>query len=231
MSLISGNPARRLCLARIVSIIVACLAFASSAPAAMLTLNLSFEYSGAADPAGPQPWGIATFDDGGAMGTVKLTLEALNLSSGEFLTNWLFNLDPALDPNQLVFAGPVPTGAFGDPTISTGADAFNAGPAHGFDIQFGFPTKGGGGGASRFGAGESAVYTITGIATLTANSFNFPNSSGAGPFFTAAHVQGITDTGNGSSGWVSVPEPSTGLLAIVGISGWTLFSSWRRRRT
>jgi hypothetical protein len=198
--------------------------FVPTASATVVTLGLTFEYSGGADPAGPQAWATATFDDGGGTGSVKLVLAALNLTGAEFISNWGFNLDPALDPAKLKFSPPVKTGTYADPTISAAVDSFKAGPAHGFDIEFAFATKA----ADRFGAGESGEYTITGIATLTANSFKFLSGGGGGqgPFVTGAHVQGIADQGDGTSGWVTVPEPSTALTALIGFAG----AVWLHRR-
>ncbi|MBL9124735.1 MAG: PEP-CTERM sorting domain-containing protein [Planctomycetaceae bacterium] len=201
--------------------------FASTASATIITFGLGDEYSGGADPAGPLAWATATFDDLGGAGTVKLKLEAKNLSGSEFISVWNFNLDPALDPTQLVFSAPIKTGTFAAPSISTKVDAFKAGPAHGFDIQFSFATKA----SDRFGAGESVEYTITGIPSLTASSFNFLSAGGggAGKLLTGAHIQSIADVGFGSSGWVTIPEPSSFALAALGLlAGATL--GLRRKR-
>ena len=195
-------------------IVVACLAFATSAPAAVMTYDFNVEYSGATPPAGAGPWLRATFDDGGLPGSVTLTLTALNLTGGEFVNDWLFNLDPALSAKSLNFVVHSTTGTFATPIVSTGTDEFSAAGSTMFDIAVDFDNAPP---ANRFGAGESITYTITGIPTLTAHSFDFLSSSGGqGPFVSAAHVQGIGPSGN-DSGWVTgVPEPaSLGLLALA----------------
>jgi hypothetical protein len=68
---------------------------------------------------------------------------------------------------------------------------------------------------------------------LTASSFNFLSApdGGHGPFYTAAHVQGIGIDGN-FSGWVTVPEPATWALVTTGGAGLALAARrrWRRRR-
>lgn len=162
------------------------------------------------------------------MGSVKLTLSNLNLTGGEFITEWDFNLDPALDPSKLKFSPPTKSGTFADPSITAKVDNFKADGDGLYDIEFAFATKAG----DRFGAGESLEVTITGIASLTASSFNFVSTpdGGHGPFVTAAHVQGIADTGDGTSGWVTVPEPSTLALGALGAISLSLFAARRKRR-
>jgi hypothetical protein len=175
-------------------------------------------FSGTTAPAGSTPWLNATFDDGGAAGTVTLTLSATNLTGGEFVGDWYFNLDPALDSSSLLFSAPTKVGSFGDPGIGKATDAYQADGDGKYDIEFAFAM---GGAGVRFGAGESATYTITGISTLTANSFKFLSSpaGGHGPYYTAAHVQGIAIEGGTTSAWVTVPEPSSFVLAVAGILG------------
>ncbi|HMQ16165.1 MAG TPA: hypothetical protein PKC49_09345, partial [Phycisphaerae bacterium] len=147
------------------------LACAVAGHAAIIKFELSIEFSGATPPAGAAPWLTATFDDGGTPGSVDLTLETTNLVSNEFVFSWLFNLDPVLDPTSLSFSAPSKTGAFTDPVINTGVDAFMADGDGKFDIEVVFNSAGGP--ANRFGAGDSVKYTITGIAGLTAASFDF----------------------------------------------------------
>jgi hypothetical protein len=188
---------------------------ASSARAAVIAYDLSVEFSGATPPAGAAPWIRATFDDGGGTGSVTLTLASVNLVGTEFVSDWDFNLDPSLDPSALLFSAPTKTGTFGDPVINLGVDAFQAAGDGMYDIEVAFdiaPPE------DRFGAGDSVQYTITGIATLTASSFDFLSApaGGSGPFPTAAHVQGIGVEG-ANSGWVTVPEPSAALLVLFGI--------------
>ena len=74
---------------------------------------------------------------------------------------------------------------------------------------------------------DGDTYTITGIPSLNAHSFEFLSTGGAGadlPF--AAHVQGIGTSAN-QSAWVTVtPEPATlsAGMAAAGLAG------LRRRR-
>ena len=189
----------------------------------LITFDLSVEFSEATPPAEAAPWLNATFNDGGSPGSVVLTLTNTNLIGSEMVSQWIFNLDPDLNPGDLVFSPPTKTGSFTSPSISTGVNAFKADGDGKFDIKLAFAT--GGGEDDRFGAGEGVEYTITGIPSLTSGSFDFLSapSGGHGPFPTAAHVQSI---GAGEdSGWVSIPEPAAMSLLLVGAVGFV-----RRRR-
>jgi hypothetical protein len=144
------------------AVLLAALALAGAAgpaSAGTVVFDSSFEFSGGTPPAGAAPWLRATFDDKGKSGSVTLLFEALNLVDSEFVSNLYFNLDPTLDPTQLVFGSITKVGAFDDPTISTGVDAFKADGDGKYDLLFAFATSGAGGGSHRFGAGESMELT------------------------------------------------------------------------
>jgi len=197
----------------------------ASADGSVINFGMTIEFSGGTPPVGAAPWLTTTMDDGGTPGSVILTLEATNLTGTEFVSGWYLNLDPSLDPTSLVFSSPTKTGTFDDPSISLGTDAYKPDGDGKYDILFGFATSGSGGGSHRFGVGDSVQYTVTGIGTLVAGSFNFLSSpdGGHGPFFTAAHVQSIG--GGEDSGWVAateaiMPEPATLSLMVLGLAGW-----------
>ena len=197
--------------------LVIALAVTAGLQASVVSYDLSIEFTGATAPVGAAPWLTATFDDGGSPGSVSLTLTAVNLTASEFVSTWYFNLDPGLDPESLVFSSPSKTGSFDDPAIRVGADGYSAAGSGWYDVELRFATSGAKGGAKRFGPGDEAAFMITGIASLTANSFDFLStpSGGSPPFPTAAHVQAIAGD---DSGWTAVPEPATlGLLSIVSL--------------
>lgn len=201
------------------ALLAAAVGLAMLAPASVnaalvqVTYDYAVEYSGATPPAGAQPWLRATFDDEGSAGSVKMKLETLNLVGTEFVRTWAFNLDPALDVTQLSFSAPTKVGSFTDPSVSLVSNGVNV--AGGANMDIGLSFAAGGGASARFTAGDAVEYTITGIPTLTANSFNFL-SSGNAALLTAAHVQGIGPTGD-DSGWVTVPEPAAGLSALIAL--------------
>ncbi len=194
------------------------------AQAASVTYEMVAEFSGAFPPAGSAPWLTATLDDGGSAGSVELTLEATNLTNPEFVFEWLFNLDPGLDPNNLFFSGPTKVGQFIDPAINLGVDAFNAAGGGLYDLQFAFNHTNGP--SKKFGAGDAVTYTLTGIAALTVDSFEFLSTPGGGqgPYPLAAHVGGIDDE---NSGWISIPEPAT--LSLLAFGSLVLLLHHRRR--
>jgi hypothetical protein len=211
-------------------------AFTSSAQADFLTIEATFEFSGATPPAGSTPWLTAVFDDENTPGTVKMKLEATNLVADEFVSVWMFNLDPTLDPTLLSFSEVSRVGTFADPTITTGVDAFMADGDGKFDIRVQFSVAGGG--AVRFGPGESIIYQISGIAGLSAASFDYLSApaGGHGPFPMAAHVQGIGEGGE-DSGWVTgdpgilIPEPGSMVLWAMGLVGLLLGGRRLRRQS
>ncbi len=206
-------------------VVCALLTLSSVASGAVVSFDLSTEFSGATPPVGASPWLNATFDDEGSSGSVILTLTTTNLTDTEFVSEWMFNLDPGLDPADLDFSSPTTTGGFDDPGIGKVADAFKADGAGYFDIKMNFAT--GGGLDARFGVGDAVEYTITGIDSLTAGSFDFLcTPAGHGPFPTAAHVQGIG--GDEDSGWTTAPEPASAVLLL---SGGVLAIFRRRRRS
>jgi hypothetical protein len=185
------------------------------AAAAVVTVPFGAEYTSGVTPAGPGPWLTATFDDHGSAGSVTLTLQGAFQSPSEFVTKVLFNLDPALDPSLLTFSAPAKAGAFADPVVAAGTNAFSAGGGSRFDVQLQFDNSPP---ANRFGGSEAVTYTIGGIPGLTAASFDFTSAGGgSGPLVASMHVQGIGVAADNSS-WVTVPEPAASSLLVLGAS-------------
>jgi hypothetical protein len=210
------------------------------------SVDLQEVYSGTKPSSQTSPWLRATFEDI-AGGKVRLTMDALNLSSGEFVGTWSFNINPSvaaaslnfdlstLDPAQVVpnSIGHTPTG-----------QNYKAGPEKYFDIQFANQTANNPG---RFTAGESLIYEIGLIGgTLSAADFLYVNQQKNGSltipddWYSAAHIQGIV---GGKSGWIgartyyqneepthAVPDRGQTALLLAGASlGLCAFGYYRKR--
>ena len=212
--------------------LVCALLLAARADASVLTFGHSLEYLGGTPPTGTAPWVLATFDDHGSAGAVALTITS-RLAAGEYLDRILFNFDPALDPTALRFSQDSATGAFVGAYVLKEANGLPGGGHTLFDIKLLFETSSGPG---RFNGADSVSYTITGIPTLTAHSFDFGSVGGEPTNLpTAAHVLGIATPGvqiqtvtptPGDGGWVTVPEPASAVLAGLCAAG--LLSRCRR---
>jgi hypothetical protein len=213
-------------------------AVASAAPQT-LSVGSDIEFSNGQAPASAiHPWVLLTIADNGP-NSVLLKLTAPHLTASENISEFDFNIDPALtmDLDHLIFSNLVKGGSFDTPTISQGEDGFKADGDGKYDIQFLFTV--GGNVSKTFTTGDSLQYTITG-AGISASSFDFISTpaGGHGPFITAAHVQNTTGVGNGGSGWVAdttggnittqtVPEPSSVALFALGSVGMVV---WGRQR-
>jgi hypothetical protein len=226
-------PLAALAVVTAATLLVAC---GPGTASAALTFDFDFEFSGGTPPAGPTPWITAVFTDSGP-NTVTLTLSGPNLVGVEKVTGWYFNVDPAVSIGSLdIDQDPPGLGAPSASGISIATNAFKADGDGEYDILIEFPS---GPPAAIFGAGDVAVFVITGSG-ITANSFDFLSNpaGGHGPFKAAAHVQGIGPNG-ANSGWVApddgnnpqaAPEPATIASALVLVPLGLLAAARRRRR-
>lgn len=196
---------------------------------------MNIEFSGATAPSGSAPWVVVTIDDFNLTGSVDLTITAPGLTGSESLERLYLNLDPAYDPDDLVFSAATQNRAFDTPTIGTALDGFMADGDGIYDILLTFAS---GGPPDTFVTGDSLEYTISGIGTLDALAFfHFSTPGGGnGPFTSAAHVQ---NTGGGEeSGWITdgtngstdIPEPSSAILLLIGAAGALGYRFRRRKR-
>ncbi len=155
--------------------------------------------------------------------TVNMSFQASKEVASEFISAVWMNLDPAIDPDALVFAfnsataGPPSTGVPGSiglkgsgSDIEVVIDENNVSPAFGeagrFDIEFQFPTAGGPG-EKRLNSFDLVQIFVSCSLTADANcasfdeeSFDFfsvPQNPGGDTFRICEHEQGIAE-GEGS---------------------------------
>lgn len=211
-------------------IVLAVFAALSYSAHANVTYYFNGVFSGAS-PSGTSPWLSATFADGGTAGHVTLTMDASNLSSGEFVSDFFFNLDPSLQASSLSYTYVSGVAYSGLDTVTNDSKADGDGL---YDIRFLFPTASGDRlGVGSGAAGSSSVYDIFG-SELNANAFYFlscqksdgcQSAGGAGPFYAAAHIQGIPGS---LSAWVApIPEPADAAMLVAGLA---LMAFLARRR-
>lgn len=205
-----------------------------------LEFGLNYEYSNGTPPEGASPWITATFEDSPENEKyVRLTMTATNLVDQEFISGWWFNFRDDLDQfADLLDYNPIDTSAVGgEIAFSSGENFDKAGPDGKFDLLFEFPTSNSENAWKRFTAGETVIVDLFLLSfDLSPSDFNFESDPGKeegdkGPFFSAAHIQGIGEDNN-LSGWIApatekVPESSTLLLVGVGLIG---LAGFGRRR-
>jgi len=156
-------------------------------------------------PSGTRPWLIATFEDITA-GDVRMTLTN-NMSASVFVDSLVFN---SILSGPLNFSNNTPGTSTASITKSAtqtldGGANIKAGL---FNIAFQYPVSNAGG--FRFSGGEVSQWEITGTG-LTASNFLKVSLANAnmfgGPYYMAAHVQGIPALGGGTTGGSIGAEP------------------------
>jgi hypothetical protein len=196
---------------------------AKSVPAVSFTYPLNFEFTDdGVEPAGEAPWLTALVSDNGD-DTVRITMSTFGLTGDEFVSGWYFNIDDVskISSGALISeetTGPISFGiTLNDDSIAVDEDSFNVGGEGGarFDILFNFPTPSPSSSGDRFDADEIVVFDFMGTG-LTALDFYVKDTTGN--YFTAAHVQGIGENGEGSGkigatqSIAAIPEPATIIL-------------------
>lgn len=208
----------------------AALLFAGAAQAATLTYEFEVSFGDLSDPdtvppGGPTPWLTAVFDDGGTPGSVTLTMTVSSFVGIADVTEVYFNLDPALNPALLSILN---TGGQAQSGITNSADCCAADSSGLYDLRISYAND-------TFSAGETSVFSITGIAGLVASDFLFYSApqigdikyDSVGSKLAAAKFQSTGDLGLNSDWVAPIPVPASVWLfgSAIGLLGWM-----RRRR-
>jgi hypothetical protein len=174
------------------------LAFGPAANAASVTVDLDYEFSGAANPSSP----LKVTINESAPDTLTYTLDASALTASEHVKEFYFNLDPFLTP--LTWDLTDTTAAWS--SYGEGLDTFKADGDGFFDYRLVFDSSNAG---NRLKGTEVYSFSITGtgldITDIVSKSTASGNAKVIGGFYLAAHVGGIADvTGAPSlSGWIT----------------------------
>jgi hypothetical protein len=161
----------------------------------------------------------------------------LKAGSGEFVSDWGFNLKTSFTDFSKISFSPVSdaNASFADTTSAGAALTFNPASIGKFNIFFDWT-----GSNHAFGPGGVVVYDLiyTGAQTFNASLFNATSDNGAGSYFTAAKIQGIPPSGqSGELGnttgptVTAVPEPGTTVLAFTGLISLGALGMNARRRS
>jgi len=209
------------------------LGAAASAAQAAVVYNFNTEFSGGTPPSGPAPWLTATFSDTSTLAEVQLTISTAGLTSTEKISGLYFNLDPALDVDDLSFSSlNSGSGTVADSSVQLGENLFMADGDGKYDILLSYSTS-----KATLSGGETSSFDITysGSGTFDAASFYFLSypAGGHGPFLAAAHV--LNTSPSGGSGWVApvspVPLPSSLPLLAAGLFGFAALTLHRSHRS
>ena len=197
--------------------LLAMMLFVASPLSAAQTLTFNFDTvteSNVDAPSGSGPWATAKFTNLG-LNQVEFLL-TLNLVGDEFVSDFSFNLNPALDVTDLDFTDVATVGQFILPSITRVTNGVNEGQGTRFDFGFDFTTSNSSGGSRRFNETDSLSYimTYTGSGTFNSSSFNYIDATNKRK--AIAHIQSIGECD--TSAWISprnsntIPEPRAALM-------------------
>jgi hypothetical protein len=199
------------------------LCFTQSATAAIVSFDLSSEFSGAQVPFGSGPWATATFDDGGIAGSVTLTMTSnINQTpqTGEWFAAWYFNFRPGLGLQETDFSSA--DDRQGVLTVNEN-QLLADGDGH-LDFFFEWRNPSTDESSAFYANGETVTWIITRTG-LTAHDFDYLSVTTAGGSDTTGglphvgRIRGLPlgDDPNEGSGWLTTPIPGSALLLAPGL--------------
>lgn len=198
---------------------IALIGLSNVASAETYTFNFDTQITG--DTPGGTNWAKLTISDNGANNVLIRLDHNATSTSGQFITDLWFNLDPFTTVTQ---QNPTPANKFNGFVASQN----NVGSAGlNFDLNQSFKSTNAGGGASRLKPGEYATFELTGSGLDSSDFLGL--SSGNGNFIAMIHLQGIDGGGSVKLGagenFTPVPEPAT-----MGVLGLGLAALLRRKK-
>ena len=194
--------------------LVAGLMLPTAAKASQINFSYTTAFSNSTLPGGPAPWMNVNINDATAAGSndVRITISMFGLTNQEFISGVYLSLDPVKYPSALTAFSLTtlanPNSAFS--TLQSGPNCCQADGDGKYDLLFNFNT------ANATRATDNTVYmfdlkNLGAGGKLLAQDFDFLAAPGGGngPFYAAAHLQGIGPQGNDST-WIADSTHPTG---------------------
>jgi hypothetical protein len=199
-------------LMRYVGILWLLLGMSTVASAGTITFQFGTQFSNDVQPNGSPSWLTGLVDDSVGAGDLLLTLNTNGLSGSEFITGVYFSLKEPYDPLGLnVAQSGIDTTGGSFTGAQVGVNAFQADGDGRYDLLLNFSSN-----PPRFDADSTIQFLISHDSmNLALGDFATLAAPGGdnGPFFAAAHLQGIGANGALST-WIATSADPTLFTAV-----------------